>query len=585
MLEMLGPFISKEKPCFTSLATPYRFSVMRRLCLFVFLAMIATFSCNAADRDGEENNTNSPSALTVWGREIVVFRAAPGGISPKTRVKTANARLTTLPDFALFEEITAHPVNIGDKRGFAFTLGDLFLFGLSEEDLQSASDITLEKEAEEIVARLEDLQQAMRSQQEAKVILRGIIVSLVDTAFFSGFLWLLFLIRKWLRKALLRQTAKLRSLKLREVDLRVVILKTVRPVINFLLAVASLVATLYWVKAILYQFPYTAPWAAVLRDQFESLAGVLFDGLLNAVPGIMVVVIIFLLTRGSARIIDGLLKSFEGKPEDDETWFAGDTAKATRRLVIVLVWIAGVVLAFPYIPGSGSAAFQGIGVMLGLMISLGSTGVVNQVMSGFVALYSGAVRSGEYALVGDVEGTITEVGLLATKVLTPMNEYITVPNAVLVGQKTVNYSRLHGETRTEIETNVSIGYDTPWRQVHAMLLLAAERTSGISKDPMPRVVQTSLEDFYIEYSLRFVPGEMNKKNAVLALLHQHILDVFNEFGVQITSPHFVGEPKDLHVVPEENWSPQPAEPQEGGKQKTMGRNVAAATDTKTGCSD
>jgi small-conductance mechanosensitive channel len=118
-----------------------------------------------------------------------------------------------------------------------------------------------------------------------------------------------------------------------------------------------------------------------------------------------------------------------------------------------------------------------------------------------------------------------------------------------------------------------------------MLLLAAERTSGISKDPMPRVVQTSLEDFYIEYSLRFVPGEMNKKNAVLALLHQHILDVFNEFGVQITSPHFVGEPKDLHVVPEENWSPQPAEPQEGGKQKTMGRNVAAATDTKTGCSD
>ena len=220
---------------------------MRRLCLFVFLAMIATFSCNAADRDGEGDNANSPAALTVWGREIVVFRATPGGISPKTRVKTANARLTTLPDFALFEEITAHPVSIGDKRGFAITLGDLFLFGLTEEDLQSASDITLEKEAEKIVARLEDLQQAMRSQREPKVILRGVIVSLVNTAFFAGFLWLLFLIRKWLRKALLRQTVKLRSLKLREVDLRVVILKTVRPVINFLLAVASLVATLYWV--------------------------------------------------------------------------------------------------------------------------------------------------------------------------------------------------------------------------------------------------------------------------------------------------------------------------------------------------
>lgn len=220
-----------------------------------------------------------------------------------------------------------------------------------------------------------------------------------------------------------------------------------------------------------------------------------------------------------------------------------------------------------------------------LMISLGSTGVVNQVMSGFVALYSGAVRSGEYALVGDVEGTITEVGLLATKISTPKNEYITVPNAVLVGQNTVNYSRLHGEILTEVETTVSIGYDTPWRQVHAMLLLAAERTLGVCKDPVPRVVQTALEDFYIEYSLRFVPAEMPKKNAALALLHQNILDVFNEFGVQITSPHFVGEPKAPHVVPEENWSPQPAEQQQGGKQETIGRNLASATDSETGRSD
>jgi small-conductance mechanosensitive channel len=205
-----------------------------------------------------------------------------------------------------------------------------------------------------------------------------------------------------------------------------------------------------------------------------------------------------------------------------------------------------------------AAAFRGVGVLLGLMVSLGSTGVVNQVMSGFVALYSGAVRSGEQVRVGDVEGTVREVGFLATTVLTPTREYVTVPNSVLVGESTINYSRLRGDECTFISTSVSIGYDTPWRQVHAMLLMAAARTSGICREPAAHVRQTVLSDFYVEYSLRFAPMDMTRKNQVLSDLHESVLDVFNEFGVQITSPHYVVDPAEAKLVPKEDRAPPPA---------------------------
>ncbi len=266
------------------------------------------------------------------------------------------------------------------------------------------------------------------------------------------------------------------------------------------------------------------------------------------------VIVLFASTRWGANLADHLFRQFEDA-RDADGWLGHDTARATRRIVVVLIWIFGVTLAYPYIPGSESPAFKGISVFVGLMVSLGSTGLVNQVMSGFVVLYSGAVRTGEYARIGDAEGVIQDIGMLSTKLLTPRNEYITVPNAVLISKETLNYSRMEG---TELATKVTIGYDAPWRQVHAMLLLAAERTPGIRSDPVPRVVQTALSDFYPEYELRFVPADVTRKGAILSDLHQRIQDTFNEFGVQIMSPNFEAQPDGKVVSPKDQWFIAPA---------------------------
>ena len=173
-----------------------------------------------------------------------------------------------------------------------------------------------------------------------------------------------------------------------------------------------------------------------------------------------------------------------------------DTAGATRGIVGVLIWVFALTVAYQYIPGSESDAFKAVGVFAGLMISLGSAGLVNQVMSGLVMVYARALRPGELVRAGEVIGVVSEVSLLSTKVVTPKREEVTIPNAVLAGTMITNYSRLADENGAIISTAVTIGYDAPWRQVHALLLLAAERTPGVLKHPRPHVLQTALSDFY-----------------------------------------------------------------------------------------
>jgi small-conductance mechanosensitive channel len=157
-----------------------------------------------------------------------------------------------------------------------------------------------------------------------------------------------------------------------------------------------------------------------------------------------------------------------------------------------------------------------------------------------------------------VEGTVTEVGLLATRVSTPWHELVTIPNAVVLGTATTNYSRMEKADALWLRTAVTIGYDAPWRQVHAMLLQAAERTAGIRRDPAPFILQSALSDFYVEYTLNFRPEDAAHRVFVLSELHGNIQDAFNEHGVQILSPHFVLQPEKAVVVPKEQWWSAPA---------------------------
>ncbi|MGB5660062.1 MAG: mechanosensitive ion channel domain-containing protein, partial [Thermoanaerobaculia bacterium] len=327
-----------------------------------------------------------------------------------------------------------------------------------------------------------------------------------------------------------------------------------------------LTSTYLWLAEVLRRFPFTRPWGEALGDYLLGIVAWIGNGILQAIPGLFIVVVIYFLTRASSRLVSAVFTAVQ----EERLHLPGlhaETAQPTRKLIIAALWLLAIVVAFPYLPGSSTDAFKGLSVFLGLMISLGSTGVVNQAMSGLMLMYSRALRVGDWVHVGAVEGEVLQMGMVSTKVRTREGEDVTVPNAVVIAKETVNYTRF-AKAGVRVNTTVTIGYDTPWRQVHALLEGAAEKTAGLRQEPPPFVLQTGLSDWYPEYRLVAVIEDPSIRPLVLSDLHQNIQDLFNQFGVQIMSPHYINNPPEPFVVPPERRSPPPAQPEEPAEAKT-----------------
>jgi small-conductance mechanosensitive channel len=259
----------------------------------------------------------------------------------------------------------------------------------------------------------------------------------------------------------------------------------------------------------------------------------------------------FLLARG----VVGLLKPlFDHVPpgESGIGWLDRDTVEPTRKIANILIWIFALVMAYPYLPGAHTEAFKGMSVLIGLMVSLGASSIVGQGASGLILMYSRTLRSGEYVRIGEHEGTIVGINLFTTRLRTGRGAEITLPNALIVGSATRNYSRTVSGEGFMVDTSVTIGYDTPWRQVEAMLIEAALRTPGILATPGPAGVSRRpcpISTPNTAWWPRPLPAGANPRAEVVSRLHANIQDVFNEHGVQIMSPHYMADPANDKVVP------------------------------------
>lgn len=384
--------------------------------------------------------------------------------------------------------------------------------------------------------------------------------------------WILARVRRWLL-ARLEKTAfpPERLLPGVAADFHPLVVQAGKLVIG-LAWLAALVLLVYpWLVYCLGQFPQSAGWAERLKDFVLEGALDLGQAVLGALPGLLAVVVIIVIANWAVRLI----RIVFGKIASGVRvlpWPEPETARTTQTLVIIAVWLFALVAAYPYIPGSGTDAFKGLSVLIGLMVTLGSTGIINQVISGLFVVYSKSVKPGDYVRIGDAEGEVIEVGSLATKLRTPKLEEITIPHSVLVGAATTNFSRLAGDDGLPVTTTVTIGYDVPWRQVHALLQLGAARTPGLRREPAPRVMQRELTDVSVQYLLLAHLAEGASRAAALSELHARIQDAFNEFGVQIMSPQFEAQPDNPVVVPKSRWYAAPAVPEDA---------VAGAADAQT----
>jgi small-conductance mechanosensitive channel len=306
----------------------------------------------------------------------------------------------------------------------------------------------------------------------------------------------------------------------------------------WLARIVTIVIALYLCLPLLfYVFPDTQDITNTLLQWVISPARKLLNGVLDFLPNLFTILVIFLFTRYLVRGLKFLFHEM-GSGQVHVAGFHPDFARPTFNIVRFVLYAFMLVLIFPYLPGSGSPAFQGVSVFLGVLLSLGSSSAINNIIAGLVITYMRPFKLGDRVRIGDVSGDVVEKSMLVIKIRTVKNEEITVPNSTVLSGNTINYSVMAEKPGLIVHTTVTIGYDAPWRDVHQVLLKAADKTSLLRKDPAPFVLQTSLDDFYVSYQLNAYTSEASQQSRVYSELHQHIQDCFNEAGIEIMSPHY-----------------------------------------------
>jgi small-conductance mechanosensitive channel len=328
------------------------------------------------------------------------------------------------------------------------------------------------------------------------------------------------------------------------------LLRLVRAVIYLLIAY-------FFLNTVLGLFPWTRPVAKVLFKLILDPLASLWFGFLDALPSLAFLVVLWFIVRYLLKLIRAFFRGIS-RGRITLEGFDPDWATPTYKLVRLAVIAFAVVIAYPYIPGSDSMAFKGVSVFAGVLLSLGSSSFIANSIAGLSMTYRAAFHEGDRIKVGDVVGTVEEIKLMVTKVRTPKNEQVIIPNSNILNDNVTNYSHMARRDGVILHTVVGIGYDTPWRQVEAMLLLAAERTAGLKQDPPPFVLQQGLGDFAVNYELNAYSDQEHRMPALYSALHANIQDVFNEHGVQIMSPAYEADPADPKIVPPEKWFEEPA---------------------------
>ena len=521
------------------------------ICKAIFLLSVA-LSLNA-----QAKALAVPEAVVSFAnREITVLRTSVQGATPEMRVRRIEERLRSLEEEDLAKPLVRSRTVLDHQTGELFSIGDRAIFILFEADLDEEAKLSLDATADQVEIRFKAAIAASLEQRSGPVLVKGLLLSMFATAIAGALLLAIQRLTVFLLARLHSRSQSARAVSpVRWVEHAWLLF---RRLAQLILAFLWVSVAYLWFIYVLSNFPITQPYADKLSGFLSGLLALLGYGVISALPGLLTVAVILFLTKAVNDVIANVFESVD-KGRAIVPGIHKDTAHATRRLIAVLVWGFGVAVAYPFLPLAESDAFKGLSVMFGFMLTLGSAGIVTQMMGGLVLIYSRALKVGDFVSVGDVMGVVKESGVLSTKIINMRNEEVTIPNAVLIGNPIKNYTSAGGERGALISTTVTIGYDTPWRQVHAMLISAAEDTNGLRTDPKPFVMQKSLQDFYVEYELYAYVDRPLERVLILSLLHANIQDQFNTHGVQIMSPHFVLQPRNNVVVNRENWYAPPAE--------------------------
>ena len=392
--------------------------------------------------------------------------------------------------------------------------------------------------------------------------------------YFTAFLLLLCLFRWGYRhlEGLAERKCKRRIEEIRARSLPVVEAERLwgglRNAIRLLRMVLLLLAIMVFANLLLGLFPWTKPFSKHVFDLALNPLRTIVLGAVRSIPDLAFLIVLFLAFRFLIKAVRMFFKAIENGtvplPGFDSDW-AGPTYRLVRLLIIAF----GLVVAYPYLPGSSSEAFKGVSLFIGVVFSLGSSGLISNILAGYSLIYRRAYKTGDRIRIGETIGDVVHIRLQVTHLRSLKNEEVIIPNSEVINSNVINYTSLAKKHGLILHTTVGIGYETPWRQVEAMLLLAAERTPGLLREPPPFILHSSLGDFCVTYELNVYCDRPGEQLFLTTALHRNILDVFNEYGVQIMTPAYEGDPLEPKVVPKDKWFEGPAKPAEKQKPRKL----------------
>ena len=418
--------------------------------------------------------------------------------------------------------------------------------------------------AKAYITKLRTSIEKYRKDRSSESLVKNALFALLATVIFMvSIKLLLWLLRKLNAVIESRYKARIHALHIQSLEFirAEKILAALKGAVKFIRLFLIFLLLYFFLDVVLSLFPWTRLLAANLLAYALVPLRVMGNGFLKYVPNLIFIVIFVIIMRYVLKAI----QMFFSAIESETIKFAGfdkDWAKPTYKAVRLVMIVFAAVVIYPHVPGSDTPAFKGISIFIGVMFSLGSSSAISNIIAGYTMTYRRAFKLGDRIKVDDITGDVTEMRLLVTHLRTIKNEEIIIPNSKILNSEVVNYNTFARERGLILHTIAGIGYEVPWRQVEAMMKMAAERTPGLLREPEPFVLQKALGDFAVTYELNVYVDDPHGMAQIYSELHKNILDAFNEYGVQIMTPAYEGDPDQLKVVPKEQWFAAPAQPPE-----------------------
>jgi small-conductance mechanosensitive channel len=460
-----------------------------------------------------------------------------GSFTPQERAQAVGKRIKKLADDFIF-----HPDSmklVATDQSIDITYNELILVSITETDA-----LWLNTAAEKLAADYKTLiinsVIAYHKETSLKTILIKVGFALLIIAGLITLIVLITKIFRWTKSKIASMAGTMvKGIRIRDYELLNIQKQTqILVLFNSIVKGFMILLTVYFSLPLIFGlFPWTKNFATVLIGYFINPLKAMLAAVWNYMPNLFTIIMIVIVFRYVLRGIKYLKHEVE-RESLRIPGFYPDLANPTFQIIRVLIYAFMLVVIFPYLPGSNSPIFQGVSVFLGILFTFGSTGSLSNLIAGLVITFMRSFKVGDWVQIGEMSGDVIEKSMLVTRIRTPKNEIISIPNSTILNSHMINFTSDANDRGLIIHTTVTIGYDAPWRQIHGLLIDAALSTNLIEKEPAPFVLQTSLEDFYVSYQINAFTRQPSKQPLIYSMLHQSIQDKFNEAGVEIMSPHY-----------------------------------------------